>query len=113
MIRQITIQAEPHDDDKSVFRLSIDATLIAKGVSVGQACYLVGEVLQRMGDPDGADLEAFDANDDIAGRWEMEGGGETFSVSRRVRAQRTRSWLIVAPFCSSPERRLVEAPQLA
>jgi hypothetical protein len=70
MIRQITIQAEPHDDDK----------LIAKGVSVGQACYLVGEVLQRMGDPDGADLEAFDANDDTTGRCGMEGEGETFSV---------------------------------
>ena len=45
MIRQIVIEAEPPDDAQSMFRLSIDANLIAKGVTVAQAYYLVGEVL--------------------------------------------------------------------
>jgi hypothetical protein len=49
MIRQIVIQAEPHDDLKSMFRLSIDAILVAEGVTVGQACYLVSEILGRIG----------------------------------------------------------------
>jgi hypothetical protein len=54
MLQQIMIQAEPHDDQKSMFRLSIDAILVAKGVTVGQACYLVSEILGRIG---GADAE--------------------------------------------------------
>jgi hypothetical protein len=52
MLRQIMIQAEPCEDAESMFRLSIDATLIAKGVTVGQACYLVSEILGRMGAQD-------------------------------------------------------------
>jgi hypothetical protein len=54
MIRQIVIQAEMDDDLESMFRLSIDAILVAKGVTVGQACYLVSEILGRMGAHDGA-----------------------------------------------------------
>jgi hypothetical protein len=45
MIRQIVIEAEPSDDAQSMFRLSINANLIAKGVTAAQAYYLVGEVL--------------------------------------------------------------------
>ena len=51
MIRQIVIEAEPADDAQSMFRLSINANLIAKGVTVAQAYYLVGEVLRRNGAP--------------------------------------------------------------
>jgi hypothetical protein len=70
MIRQIVIQAEPHDDAKSMFRLSIDALLVAKGVTVGQACYLVGEILERIG---ARDAEAtFDADGDTDVRYEAE-----------------------------------------
>jgi len=54
MIRQIVIQAEMDDDLESMFRLSIDAILVAKGVTVGQACYLVSEILGRMGAQEGA-----------------------------------------------------------
>jgi hypothetical protein len=61
MLRQITIQAEPHDSAKSMFRLSIDAIVIAKGVTVGQACYLVGEILGRIGAAD-AEMATLDAD---------------------------------------------------
>ena len=49
MIRQIVNEAEPPDDAQSMFRLSINANLIAKGVTAAQAYYLVGEVLRRIG----------------------------------------------------------------
>ena len=49
MLRQIMIQAEAHDEHPSMFRLSIDALVIAKGVTVGQACFLVSEILGRIG----------------------------------------------------------------
>jgi hypothetical protein len=71
MLRQIMIQAEPHDDAKSMFRLSIDAIVIAKGVTVGQACYLVSEILGRIGAAD-AETATLDA-DSIA---EMGYGAE-------------------------------------
>jgi hypothetical protein len=51
MIRQIAIEAEPPGDAQSMFRLSISANLIAKGVTAAQAHYLVGEVLRRIGSP--------------------------------------------------------------
>jgi hypothetical protein len=62
MLRQIMIQAEPHDDQQSMFRLSIDALVIAKGVTVGQACFLVSEILGRIGAPENADLGTFDGD---------------------------------------------------
>jgi hypothetical protein len=71
MIRQIVIQAEPHDDAKSMFRLSIDALLIAKGVTVGQACYLVSEILGRIGAAD-AETATFDADGGADMRYEAE-----------------------------------------
>jgi hypothetical protein len=62
MIRQIVIEAEPPGDTQSMFRLSIDANLIAKGVTVSQAYYLVGEVLGRIGLPEHAEEVTFNAN---------------------------------------------------
>jgi hypothetical protein len=79
MIRQIVIQAQPHDDSKSMFRLSIDALLIAKGVTVGQACYLVGEILGRIGAPD-AETATFDVDDGAEARHETEGAPATLEV---------------------------------
>ncbi len=75
MIQQIVIEAEPHGDSKSMFRLSIDAILIAKGVTVGQACYLVGEVLRRIGFPEDAETAPFDADGGAVLRYEPEGKG--------------------------------------
>jgi hypothetical protein len=62
MIRQIVIEAEPADDSQPVFRLSINTNLIAKGVTMAQAYYLVGEVLGRLGLPEHAESVAFDTD---------------------------------------------------
>jgi hypothetical protein len=62
MIRHIVIEAEPPDDAQSMFRLSINANLIAKGVTVAQAYYLVGEVLGRIGPPERAETVMFDGD---------------------------------------------------
>ena len=62
MVQQIVIEAEPPGGAQSTFRLSIDATLIAKGVTVRQAYYLVGEVIGRLGLPEHAELLTFDTD---------------------------------------------------
>ena len=62
MVQRIVIEAEPPGGDQSMFRLSIDANLIAKGVTVAQAYYLVGEVLGRLGLPEPAESVAFDTD---------------------------------------------------
>jgi len=62
MIHQIVIEAEPPGDAKSMFRLSINANLIARGVTAAQAYYLVGEILRRIGFAEVAETVAFDAD---------------------------------------------------
>jgi hypothetical protein len=62
MIRQIIIEAERPDDAESMFRLSIDAYLIAKGVTAAEAHYPVGEVLGGVGLPQHAETARFDAD---------------------------------------------------
>ena len=74
MIRQIVNEAEPPDDAQSMFRLSINANLIAKGVTAAQAYYLVGEVLRRIGLPEHAETVMFDA-DGGRERARTRGGG--------------------------------------
>jgi hypothetical protein len=66
MIRQIVIEAELPDDAQSMFRLSINANLIAKGVTAAQAHYLVGEVLRRIWFPERAETVTFDADGDAS-----------------------------------------------
>jgi len=66
MIRQIVIEAELPDDAQSMFRLSINANLIAKGVTAEQAYYLVGEILWRIGPPERAETVMFDADGDAS-----------------------------------------------
>jgi hypothetical protein len=61
MIRQIIIEAEQPDDWESMFRLSIDAHVIAKGVTAAEAHYLVGEVLGGVGFPQHPETARFDA----------------------------------------------------
>ena len=65
MIRQIMIEAERPDDAQSMFRLSIDANLIAKGVTVAQAHYLVGEVFGVVGLPRHPETATFDVDDGV------------------------------------------------
>jgi hypothetical protein len=62
MVQRIVIEAEPPGGAQSMFRLSIDANLIAKGVTMAQAYYLVGEVLGRLGLPEHAESVAFDTD---------------------------------------------------
>jgi hypothetical protein len=61
MIRQIVIEAEPQSDAGSMFRLLINENLIAKGVTVAQAYYLVGEVIGRTRPPEHAETVTFDS----------------------------------------------------
>jgi hypothetical protein len=62
MVQLIVIEAEPPGGAQSMFRLSIDANLIAKGVTIAQAYYLVCEVLGRLGLPEHAESMAFDTD---------------------------------------------------
>ena len=62
MIRQIVIEAEPSNDVQSMFRLSVDGSLIAKGVTAGQAHYLIGELLGRIALVEHAETVTFDAD---------------------------------------------------
>jgi hypothetical protein len=48
MVRQILIESEPPDDSQTVFRLHVDANLIAEGVTAVEAQILVCEVLERI-----------------------------------------------------------------
>jgi hypothetical protein len=62
MVRQIVIESEPPGDTQPTFRLSIDANVIAKGVTVAQAYYLVGEVLGQFLPPRHAESVTFDSD---------------------------------------------------
>ena len=63
MVRQIVIEAETPGNSRTMFRLRIDASAIAEGLTAVQAHVLVGEILrayrraavaQRAGDSYGA-----------------------------------------------------------
>ncbi len=47
MLRQIVIEAETAGDSRTMFRLRIDANVIAEGLTAAQAHLLVGEILDR------------------------------------------------------------------
>ena len=62
MVQRIVIEAELPGAAQSMFRLSIDANLIAKGVTMAQAYYLVGEVLGQFLLPEHAESVTFDTD---------------------------------------------------
>jgi hypothetical protein len=62
MIRQIVIEAGQADDSQRVFCLSINDDVIARGVTVAQAYYLLGEVLRRIGFREHAETVTFHAD---------------------------------------------------
>jgi hypothetical protein len=62
MVQRIVIEAEHPGGAQSMFRLLIDANLIARGVTVAQAYYLVGEVLGEFLLPEHAESMAFDTD---------------------------------------------------
>jgi hypothetical protein len=47
MLRQIVVEAETAGDSRTMFRLRIDANVIAEGLTAAQAHLLVGEILDR------------------------------------------------------------------
>ena len=47
MLRQIVVEAETIGDSRTMFRLRIDANVIAEGLTAAQAHLLVGEILDR------------------------------------------------------------------
>ena len=51
MLRQIVVEAETPGDSRTMFRLRIDANLIAKDLTTAQAHLLVGEILERIALP--------------------------------------------------------------
>ncbi len=51
MVRQIVIEAETPGDSRTMFRLRIDASLIAEDLTAVQAHLLVGEILERIAVP--------------------------------------------------------------
>jgi hypothetical protein len=62
MVQQIVIEAEPPGSAQSTFSLSIDANLIAKGVTIRQAYYLIGEVLGQFLLPEHVESVTFDTD---------------------------------------------------
>ncbi len=51
MLRQIVVEAETPGDSRTMFRLRIDANLIAEDLTTAQAHLLVGEILERFALP--------------------------------------------------------------
>jgi hypothetical protein len=51
MVRQIVIEAETPGDSRTMFRLRIDASLIADDLTSVQAHILVGEIFERIAMP--------------------------------------------------------------
>jgi hypothetical protein len=47
MLRQIVVETETIGDSRTMFRLRIDANVIAEGLTAAQAHLLVGEILDR------------------------------------------------------------------
>jgi hypothetical protein len=47
-MRQIVVEAETPDDPRSLFRLRVDQTLIAEGLTSAQAQIVVGEILEEI-----------------------------------------------------------------
>jgi hypothetical protein len=51
VVRQIIIEAETPGDSRTMFRLRIDKSIIAEGLTAVQAHILVGEILERIAVP--------------------------------------------------------------
>ena len=81
MVRQIVIETETPGDSRTMFRLRIDSTSIAEGLTAVQAHLLVGEILERITVPKSSSEPAPDtphvATRDSAPasrRWSARGG---------------------------------------
>ncbi len=66
MVRQIVIEAETPGDSRTMFRLRIDASAIAEGLTAVQAHVLVGEILERIAVPQSPSEPATDTAPEAA-----------------------------------------------
>jgi hypothetical protein len=76
MVRQIVIEAETPGDSRTMFRLRIDASAIAEGLTAVQAHVLLGEILERIAVPPSPSEPATDTAPDAAPpprRWSAGG----------------------------------------
>jgi hypothetical protein len=76
MVRQIVIEAETPGDSRTMFRLRIDASAIAEGLTAVQAHVLVGEILERIAVPQSPSEQATATAPDAAlapRRWSAGG----------------------------------------
>jgi len=53
MLSDILIEAEAPADSATTFRLRVDGSVVATGLTAGQARFLVGEILERIAVADG------------------------------------------------------------
>ena len=77
MVRQIVIEAETPGDSRTMFRLRIDASSIAEGLTAVQAHVLVGEILERIALPKSPGEHAAASASEAAStprRWSAGGG---------------------------------------
>ena len=77
MVRQIVIEAETPGDSRTMFRLRIDASSIADGLTAVQAHVLVGEILERIAMPQSSVEPAPPPESDAPApprRWSAGGG---------------------------------------
>ncbi len=86
MVRQIVIEAESPGDSRTMFRLRIDASAIAEGLTAVQAHVLVGEILERIAVPGSPEEPATPAPDAAPPprRWSAGGGLTRFMSHARA-----------------------------
>jgi hypothetical protein len=100
MLRQIVVEVETPGDSRTMFRLRIDANMIAEGLTAAQAHLLVGEILERIALPrSGGESQEVPAARSQSGE---RGRGARPSPSLRNAVARLRSKALVRLLSVSP-----------
>ena len=100
MVRQIVIEAETPGDSRTMFRLRIDASPIAEGLTAVQAHVLVGEILERIALPksSGEPATATPSDPAITPRRWPAGRGLTRLMSLALRSGKNAQTVSAAQF---------------
>ena len=91
MVRQIVIEAETPGDSRTMFRLRVDASPIADGLTAVQTHILVGEILERIAVPKPSEQAPLVAESDPVAQ---EAAGDSPSAVALAAARRFRPWLL-------------------